>query len=238
MLAMHPTAAAIVVSYYHVPVQPDAPIPDDSFAWTARFARRQVAFAALADMTEDVRATPIDAVRRVIKRLRAQPQGQLERWLSALAPSGRAAVASEATTWVSALRAQLEWPPSGLFAAGEPTPVWRLCDDRVRLRGRWDYREGRTTSREDTTTLFVVSPWGEEDLIDARLAFNAFVYALWRGSVPSGIGAIWLDEATTSVVPVDDALLELGLQLAKDAVVARLATARNAAEAADSLTPP
>ncbi len=91
----------------------------DSFAWSARTARRALGLAALRSLVAGESRTPLDAVRaRVAEIARLVHDGSpsvsgFDRWLAGLPPAGRAAVGAEAVTWTTRLWCALDWRALG-----------------------------------------------------------------------------------------------------------------------------
>ena len=95
----------------------------DAFAWSARTARRALGLAALRALVAGESRSPLLAVRaRVAEIARLVHDGSpsvsgFDRWLAGLPPAGRAAVGSDAVTWVTRLWCALDWRALG------PSPV-------------------------------------------------------------------------------------------------------------------
>jgi hypothetical protein len=91
----------------------------DSFAWSARTARRALGLAALRSLVAGESRAPLDAVRtRVAEIARLVDDGSpsvsgFDRWLAGLPPAGRAAVGAEAVTWTTRLWCALDWRKIG-----------------------------------------------------------------------------------------------------------------------------
>ena len=91
----------------------------DSFAWSARTARRALGLAALRSLVAGESRAPLDAVRaRVAEIARLVHDGSpsvsgFDRWLAGLPPAGRAAVGAEAVTWATRLWCALDWRAIG-----------------------------------------------------------------------------------------------------------------------------
>ena len=101
----------------------------DSFAWSARTARRALGLAALRSLVAGESRAPLDAVRtRVAEIARLVHDGSpsvsgFDRWLAGLPPAGRAAVGAEAVTWATRLWCALDWRTFGAGAGHRPRPL-------------------------------------------------------------------------------------------------------------------
>ncbi len=122
---------------------------DDEFSWSAMTAARPLGLAALESLLFGKARTPAEAVREVVATAAGRaggwfrPPSQLDRWLTGLAPAGRAAVGAAAVTWATRLWSALDWDAL-------PTPLvlgrdhWRDSPDLggLALRSRAEVRCG------------------------------------------------------------------------------------------------
>ncbi|RPI10966.1 MAG: hypothetical protein EHM63_02385, partial [Actinobacteria bacterium] len=99
------------------------------FRWSARFARRSIGLPALQELAaaaaDHRKMTPAEAVTLVVDRLVGagregwadRDDASIEDWLCSIGEGGRAAATRDATTWVTACRTQIRWPPHDVRAA-------------------------------------------------------------------------------------------------------------------------
>jgi len=186
---------------------------DAPFAWSARTARRSIGVAAVRLLLAGTARTPLEAVRYRLNesslwvRDGSSSATQLDRWIDALAPAGRAAVAAEAVTWATRLWCALDWssfPSSPIVGRDHwwDSPHSAL----LALRGRADVRTG--------TAHLVVLSGPRRGSVRAELALVTLVEALrHRGcDVPGRVVGWWPDSGHTVRVEPEPATLALGTE--------------------------
>jgi hypothetical protein len=183
------------------------------FAWSARTARRALGLAAVRLLVTGRARSPVEAVQaRLSESSRWVQEGsasvsQLDRWVAALPPAGRAAVGAEAITWATRLWCALDWPALG----GPPT----LGRDRwwdsphsalLALRGRAEVRSERAN--------LVVLSGPRRDSVRAELSLVTLVESLRArsGAVPGRVVGWWPDSGHLVRVDPEPAVLTLGAE--------------------------
>ncbi len=185
----------------------------DPFAWTALTARRSVGVAAVRLLVAGSARSPLEAVRHRMAessqwvRDGSSSASQLDRWLDALSPAGRAAVGAEAVTWATRLWCGLDW------SSFPSTPVvgrdhwWDSPHSALlALRGRADVRT--------PTAHLVVLSGPRRASVRAELALVTLVESLrLRGDqVPGRVVGWWPDSGHLVRLEPEPAALTLGAE--------------------------
>jgi hypothetical protein len=188
----------------------DAAMP---FAWSALTARRSIGVAAVRLLLAGTARSPLEAVRDRLAesslwvRDGSSSATQLDRWIDALPPAGRAAVAAEAVTWATRLWCALDW------SSFPSTPVvgrdhwWDSPHSALlALRGRADVRSANAH--------LVVLSGPRRGSVRAELALVTLVEALRLrgGDVPGRVVGWWPDSGHLVRVDPEPAVLTLGTE--------------------------
>ena len=191
-----------------------APLGADAaaFAWSTRTARRVLGLAAVRSLAAGRSRTPSDAVReRVAQATRmvrdgVEPISNMDRWLTGLAPAGRASAAAEAITWATRLWCALDWSALGTRPIIGRDRWWDSPHSALlALRSRAEVRAGHSH--------LVLLSGPRRDSVRAELALVTLVESLRAPAAgpPGRVVGWWPDSGHTVRLEPEPRALTLGV---------------------------
>jgi hypothetical protein len=189
------------------------PAHAEPFAWSARNARRSIGVAAVRLLLAGGARSPQEAVRcRMAESSRWVRDGnscasQLDRWVDALPPAGRAAVGAEAVTWATRLWCALDWSALTAAPAVGRDHWWDSPHSALlALRGRADVRTAHAH--------LVVLSGPRRRSVRAELALVTLVESLRlrADDVPGRVVGWWPDSGHLVRVEPEPPVLALGTE--------------------------